>query len=191
MPGTPPAPSAALSQYDTPRHIASKMAAWARVTPGMRVLEPSAGLGNIADAVATWEASVECIELDSVRAAYLFTIGYRVGCADFLSVPLPNYPTEHFDLVIGNPPYENGQDLEHVLHSLNFAPRVVMLLPLGNLDGVERHERLWSKHTLNRLAVLVRRFKAEGSEHPGQRPFGVFEILRGKQVAQQSIEWWS
>lgn len=166
------------------------MAKWARIDKSMRVLEPSAGLGNIADAITPWGASIECIEIDGGRAAHLGGIGFETMHTDFLSVPAPVYDTESFDLVLGNPPYENGQDLEHVLHSLAFAPRVVMLLPLGNLDGVERHERLWSKHTLNRLAVLVRRFKAEGSEHPGQRPFGVFEILRGKVDVRQSVEWW-
>lgn len=190
MLGAPPAPNPELSQYDTPRYLAERMARFAGVKAEMKVLEPSAGTGALARVASAMGASVQCVEIDPGRAAFLRADGFGVHEGDFLTAH--NDPCWHLraDLALMNPPYEDGQDLGHVLQALTFAPRVVAMLPLGNLDGVDRYDRLWRKHTLSRLAVLVRRFKAPGSEHGGQRPFGVFEILPGKQDVQQTIEWW-
>ncbi len=192
MPGTPPPPKASLSQFDTPRVIAERMARWAGIGPGTTVLEPSAGLGALARAASALGASVKCIEIDPDRAAYLREDGFDVACRDYLECEWSAGIVQR-DVCLMNPPFEDGQDLAHVLHALSHDHgRVVALLPLGMLDGVDRQERLWSKHTLSRLAVLVRRFRAAGTEMSGQRPFGVFEILCGKvSPAQQSIEWWS
>lgn len=186
MPGSPPPPDEALSQFDTPGKIASKMVAWAGVERGMRVLEPSAGLGALALPMRAASADVRCIELSPSRTEWLRRAGLTVTQADFLQVP----SSDSHDLALMNPPYENGQDTNHVLHALKFAPRVVACLQLGTLDGVDRYERIWTKHGLRRLAVLVRRFKAPGTTMGGSRPFAIFEIIRNERQVSTAIEWW-
>lgn len=186
FPGFPPPPDASMSQFDTPNAIAQRMAMWADVERGMRVLEPSAGLGNLAGAARQIGADVRCIEWSRARADWLARSGFNVTQANFLEVPRG----ERFDLVLMNPPFENGQDLEHVLHALNFASRVVALLPLGTLDGVDRYQRLWTRHGLRRLAILVRRFKSEGTAQSGQRPFAVFEFIANERQPSTAVEWW-
>jgi predicted RNA methylase len=186
MPGHPPPPDAALSQFDTPAGLARRLANWAGVYRGMRVLEPSAGLGAIAEAARAHGAVVECVEIAPARVQWLEKALFSVTESDFLAT----VPGEQFDLALGNPPYEDGQDLEHVLHALRFAPRVCMLLPLGMLDGVDRYRRLWSHFGLRRLAILVRRFQSPGTEHGGQRPFAAFEFTREPQLST-AVEWWA
>ncbi len=187
FPGFPPPPDASLSQFDTPKAIATRMAQWAGIDRGMRVLEPSAGLGNLATAAKQLGADVRCIEWSKARAQWLERAGFTVTQANFLEVPRG----ERFDLVLMNPPFEDGQDCDHVLHALNFAPRVVALLPLGTLDGVDRFQRLWTRHGLRRMAVLVRRFKSEGTAQSGQRPFAVFEFIANERQSSTGVEWWS
>jgi predicted RNA methylase len=190
IPGTPSAPNPALSQYDTPRDIARRMAIFAGIRPGMRVLEPSAGRGSLALAAREAGAQVACVELDAERARDLVAVhDFPTLHGDFLSLGRPTLGIDTA-LALMNPPFEDGQDLAHVEHALRFCPRVVALLPLGFLDGVDRHKRMWARNTLQGLAVLVRRFRAEGSEHGGQRPFGVFDIVRGQTGATCRMEWW-
>lgn len=193
LPGAPPVPAESLSQFDTPEGIAAQMARWAGIGPGMRVLEPSAGLGNLAEQARALGACVNCIEIDPRRVAFLAARGFYVEAGDFLA----RQPMS-FDLVLQNPPFEDGQDLDHILHALAWAPIVVVLAPLGLLDGVERHGRLWSRHTLLGLRVLVRRFKAAGTEMGSQRPFACFKIARGTERRARrrghdngvDVGWW-
>lgn len=188
--GNPPTPKEALSQYDTPRRLASHMAGIAGARPGVRVLEPSAGLGSLADAAAARGASVTCVEIDADRVEFLRGSGYPTHHGDFLNT-VRNADDDDRDVALMNPPCDGGQDLDHVLHALLFAPRVVALLPLGFLDGIERYERVWSKHTLIGLEVLVRRFKAAGTEMAGQRPFAIFDIIRGLHSRPARIGWFA
>ena len=74
---------------------------------GWYVLEPSAGLGAIADKV---NASV-CVEKNEERARYLASKGHEVCHCDFLNDYNPIYL---FDAIYMNPPFEEGQDIVHV-----------------------------------------------------------------------------
>jgi predicted RNA methylase len=176
----------ALSQFDTPPAIADRVAVWAGVRPGMRVLEPSAGLGHLALAIRRRGADPVCGEIDPERVAALRRAGFNAVEEDFLAL---NPAWRAFDLVVMNPPFERGQDLEHVLHAIMFAPQVVALLPLGFLEGVGRFKAIWSEYWLHRVAVLVRRFRSDGTGQSAQRPFAVFDIRR-EPCASQSVEWW-
>jgi len=79
---------------------------------GLLMLEPSAGKGAIAIPFRDAGVRVICIEQNADRAGALYDMGFaEVICADFM---------EHsamagvYDIVGMNPPFENGQDMEHV-----------------------------------------------------------------------------
>lgn len=85
-----------------------------------RVLEPSAGSGNIARAAACCGAVVVCIEIqpnlvDLLREDSRLTVR---SAADFLETPpcsmLP------FDFVLMNPPFTKNQEFFHVQHAFQF-----------------------------------------------------------------------
>jgi predicted RNA methylase len=104
--------------FPTPAPVVADMLALADLEPGMEVLEPSAGDGAIARAVAAEGCEVDCVELNEKRASGLRAAGFArtVDTADFLAMsPLPRY-----DRVLMNPPFSGKQDIAHVRHALGF-----------------------------------------------------------------------
>jgi SAM-dependent methyltransferase len=126
--------------FPTPPELCKRMVALAGVGEGDKVLEPSAGTGNIVQAIRARGGRVVAIEIHP-------RIAVMVGahCADFLSVepgaliaprlgeedqrdpePMPSA----FDAVIMNPPFKDGADIKHILHAREF------LKPGGRLVAI-------------------------------------------------------
>lgn len=85
---------------------------------GKRILEPSAGDGALADAARRRGAEVVTIEAWNVNAIKLRAKGYQVIEKDFLTVSPREIGT--FDAVLANPPFTKDQDIQHVMHMLQF-----------------------------------------------------------------------
>lgn len=128
--------------YPTPDEAATTALSCVRLTqradkPRLRILEPSAGTGNLARRCITkfrredwgynWEQyrdeyrfdnAVDCIEIQPHLAMQLEAEGIynRVTCADFLTVT----PDPVYDYVIMNPPFDRERDIDHVMHALKF-----------------------------------------------------------------------
>lgn len=120
-----------LAFFATPPSLAAELVERAGVKPGHLCLEPSAGEGAIANALAdvVGFGKVACYEIDARRAAVLSEKFVVYGCADFLQAePMP------FDRVVMNPPFSvpghPRADIEHVEHALGF------LRPGGRLVSV-------------------------------------------------------
>lgn len=111
--------------FETPPEIMDRMIEL--VYPGGRVLEPSAGLGAIADNLPIPKNQIFCIEKNEQRAKVLSEKGYNVRCGDFLEY---NPPHDEFDTIFMNPPFEEGQDIDHVSHAYR------RLAPGGNMVSV-------------------------------------------------------
>ncbi|MGW3196257.1 methyltransferase [Streptomyces sp. NPDC001118] len=112
--------------FPTPATVVARLVELANLRPGMEVLEPSAGSGAIATAVAGTGAVVDCIERDLGYAAVLEESGVarNLRVADFLAVPAePRY-----DRVVMNPPFTRGTDMQHVEHALRFLKRDGLLV---------------------------------------------------------------
>ncbi|MGE4557214.1 MAG: DUF4942 domain-containing protein [Desulfovibrionaceae bacterium] len=100
--------------YPTPPALIDKMLAHAGDLAGKYVLEPSAGKGDILDAVAErcrYENKAEAfaVEINPSLRAVLREKGHRVVASDFLSYA----PSHDFDVILMNPPFSNGD--EHLL----------------------------------------------------------------------------
>ncbi|MEU7338671.1 class I SAM-dependent methyltransferase [Streptomyces sp. NPDC007074] len=102
--------------FPTPAPVVQQLLGHARVEPGMRVLEPSAGRGAIALAAADAGGLVDCVEIQEQHAAVIgdaHHLNVTVVVADFLTtVPQPVY-----DRVVMNPPFARQDDIRHVLHA--------------------------------------------------------------------------
>lgn len=102
--------------FPTPAPIVHQLLDLARIEPGMRVLEPSAGRGAIALAAAAAGADVDCVEIQEQHAAAIdaeHQLNVAVLVADFLTtVPQPVY-----DRVVMNPPFARQADITHVNHA--------------------------------------------------------------------------
>lgn len=161
--GTAPRAVVVYQLFQTPATIAADLAQLLNLAPGARVLEPSAGLGRLIDAVAAYEpAEVVAVENAPQCAAELFkqdrprvTIKQR----DFLTLTPTDLGT--FDAVIMNPPFHLRADIRHIVHALTF------LKPGGTLAALCMN----TQHRIQMLKPLAsswqelpdKAFKAEGT----------------------------
>lgn len=92
------------------------------VWPSIRILEPSAGSGDLADGILRkWgfltEDNIDCVELNMENQNKLKSKGYIVMCSDFLHYN----PAEKYDLIIAAPTYKDNVDVEHIMHMYDWC----------------------------------------------------------------------
>ncbi len=114
--------------FPTPRALIDEMLLEAEIQDEHEVLEPSAGKGDICDAIAEQhpEAQLDCMELHSSLRAILAAKGHNVVAQDFTC----NDQAKMYDRILANPPFENGQDIDHV------QTMYLMLKPGGRLVAI-------------------------------------------------------
>ncbi len=116
--------------FPTPTKVIDRMLEEADIQPGMTVLEPSAGKGNIAERIRDEHegAVLDVVEYNNTLNEYLESQDFNVVGADFLSFD------GTYDRIIMNPPFEKGQDIDHVRHAyemLKPGGRVVAIMSEG------------------------------------------------------------
>lgn len=122
-----------FGQFDTPAAIAKLAARNACIRPGMTVLEPNVGLGNLAMAAEDFGAHVSGYEIDARRLEKAkqrceFLGGFALK--DFLQVP----PAAIYDIALMNPPFAGQADIIHVTHAFKFVKpggRLVAIMSNG------------------------------------------------------------
>lgn len=99
--------------FRTPREVVEQMLDMLERTVGEKVLEPSAGDGAICDVLKAHNFhEIIAIEKNEARRTLLKGKGYTVSnCTDFLAF------TEKFPCIVMNPPFEQLQDVDHVMHA--------------------------------------------------------------------------
>jgi hypothetical protein len=135
--------------FPTPAAVVADMLDAANLKPGCTVLEPSAGSGAILDAVkaANPTARLVAFERHCSLRDILARKGYALAGDDFLeSEPAADLLA---DCVLMNPPFESGQDIEHVIHASRFVRspgRLVAIMspgPFYRSDAKARKFRDW------------------------------------------------
>jgi len=120
--GSAPRAVVAHQLFQTPAPIAAQLVALLALRGGERVLEPSAGLGRILDALQPCQPSeVVAVEMAPQCAGELFRQnreGVRIMQRDFLTVDPEE--TGLFDAVAMNPPFTMRSDVRHINHALTF-----------------------------------------------------------------------
>lgn len=196
------------SQWFTDPKLATNVWQWAnqRERPST-VLEPSAGQGALIRPIRArpYDCSrLIAMDIDTRMVLALQswmdarpkheTIKWQAVRADFLQQPMS---AAQFDLVLMNPPYEDGQAELHVLHALGFAPRVVGIFKTAILHGLQRYLTLWTRARVNRIVFLATRPSfgrgASGSK-AGETDFVVLEIGRENEHSRSphlaEMEFW-
>lgn len=112
--------------FPTPKPLAKRMAEIAGVKPGMKVLEPSAGNGNLADAAKEAGADVDVLEISPQLQNVLQLKGHNLVGHDFES----HAAGETYDAVIMNPPFSDRKDALHIQQAYS------MLKPGGTLVAI-------------------------------------------------------
>ncbi|MDL2342593.1 ParB/RepB/Spo0J family partition protein [Deinococcus sp. MIMF12] len=106
-----------LAFFETPQSLVELMLSFLGDVCGVRVLEPSAGDGAIADALLDAGAEVDVIELDDTRHAHLVGAGYQPVARDFLQFT----PNERYPVIVMNPPFTAEGDAQAYITHIEHA----------------------------------------------------------------------
>lgn len=132
--------------FPTPPKVVERICQEAQIKPGMRVLEPSAGGGALSDMAYDEGGRVDCIEsalalrnvLSIKQNWYDKKNPNRQG--DYNLLPVADFlayrPSEGYDRIVMNPPFENGADVIHVQRAYQ------ILKPGGRLVAILSGSRL-------------------------------------------------
>lgn len=114
--------------FPTPKAIISRMLDDADIRDGQRILEPSAGRGDIAEAIRAQHPEVQLTlcEINPKLCAILRRKGFAVEESDFLTTG------GEFDRILMNPPFENGQDMAHITHAFNLLADSGRIVAIGS-----------------------------------------------------------
>ncbi|MDR1981515.1 MAG: methyltransferase [Tannerellaceae bacterium] len=98
--------------FETPPSLAKRLVDMARIKVFSRILEPSAGRGEIVKAIMyEWPVPVYGYELMDINKTFLKEIpDFVLLGSDFLI----ECNDERFDRIIANPPFSQNQDINHI-----------------------------------------------------------------------------
>jgi hypothetical protein len=125
-----------LDFFPTPQNIAQEMIDIADIKQGMTVLEPSAGMGHIAEMIRDAGVEPDVVEYSSGRRELLEAKGFNVIGNDFMDIKDASY-----DRIIMNPPFSDRRDIEHVKHAyslLKQGGRLVSVMGEGAFFGQDQ-----------------------------------------------------
>ncbi len=117
----------------TPPEVARELVALSAITPGSRVLEPEAGIGNIADAVKEVTDDVDCMERMADFREILRLKKHKVISDDLLGTEAKPV----YDAVVMNPPF--SEECEHIKKAFTF------LRPGGSLVSLCSNSIQWKR----------------------------------------------
>ena len=151
---------AASGFYPTPASLASKMLEGIKWDYVSTIMEPSAGKGNLAEAInEKWRiyrcsrryyaeeqrADIDCIEVDPNLRAILKEKKFRVVHDDFLT-----YQTmKRYSLIIMNPPFEDAA--RHILKAISLLDANGTLVALCNAETIRNHSAYNERYQLFRI----------------------------------------
>lgn len=122
--------------FPTPPDVVDRLIQLARLEPGLETCEPQAGKGDIADRLRdiVGEKWLSVCEVSWTLRQILEFKGHNILEFDWLECT-----DRQFHRIVQNPPFENFQDIDHVLHSYD------RLYPGGRLVSVMCESTFFSK----------------------------------------------
>lgn len=133
--------------YPTPPGLAQRVVDMAEIGPEHQCLEPSAGMGGLADFMP--KERTTCVEISGLHRKVLESKGFAVVWSDFL--PWADGRVSEgtfFDRIVANPPFDQGRWAAHIDHAaplLRPGGRLVAILPSGakNRDVLPGFRKEW------------------------------------------------
>lgn len=124
-----------LDFFPTPSGVAQQMIEAAGIEEGMSVLEPSAGMGHIAEQIRETGVDPDVVEFSSSRRELLEAKGFNVVANDFMEA------SGEYDRIVMNPPFSDRRDAEHVRHAFDLLKpggRIVAIMGEGVFFGQDK-----------------------------------------------------
>lgn len=146
--------------YPTPESIVNDIEMYVGCTDGKRILEPSAGRGNIANRFE----NIHCIDKEELNIVILKQKHSNVICGDFLFYEVKK-EIDKYDIIVMNPPYNKNQWKTHVEHALNILAEdgvIYAVLPSGKESYFDNCEVLETYHNeFERTGITTCLYKLE------------------------------
>lgn len=130
--------------WPTPMEVACQMLEAIDVK-GKKILEPSAGSGNLVKALQAAGANVIACEIDTRLQKIVASMCPLIG-DDFLK--LSAIDISHIDAIVMNPPFSKGST--HIKHAWEIAPPGCQIVSLCNSATLE-NEYSWQRKELNKI----------------------------------------
>lgn len=134
-----------LQFFPTPSEVVDKMVNMVDLSKVKTILEPSCGLGNIADKLKDL-GKLTLIEINKDFIPKLQDKFKNIVNVDFM-----DYSTDNkFDLIVANPPFTKLQSVKHffkMIEHLNDGGQLVCILPISDYDynsGIKLRRELTS-----------------------------------------------
>lgn len=160
------------------------------LSPGHRVLEPSAGRGALVRALPN-HVHVTAVEMVPSEAAHMDGIhpALEVEVADFLRWTPPE--SAPFELGLMNPPYSStdGADGAHVARALRWCESVIALVRTNFLHGFGRYHQVFRWAEVTHHIVLSRRPSFNGAADNGLGARHEYSIFRLRRRIRERAEY--
>lgn len=125
--------------FPTPTETATEIVDLADIQQGMKVLEPSAGNGLLADAAKEAGGQVDAVEMADKLREILKEKGHNLIGDDFLGV---TDGVDSYDRIVMNPPFSNDQDIQHVAHAFTkLKPGGRLVAIVSSMAGDRQNKR--------------------------------------------------
>lgn len=123
----------------TSAETVKKLVNYAHIENGDKVLEPSAGLGAIADELKKITSNVDVAEINPDFYKLLELKGHNVVAADFLEYT----PGQIYDAIIMNPPFSD--EIQHIEHAYKLLKDNGILVSITSNAWSFRMDKKYSK----------------------------------------------
>lgn len=120
--------------YPTPNEVIQQMLSGTNITKA-KILDPSAGFGNILDYAKAYTNDLYCYEIEDRLQPVLKEKQYKLIGEDFLSAQTKDI--SHITHIIMNPPF--SRDTEHILHAWDIAPEGCEIIALCNWQSINNY----------------------------------------------------
>lgn len=124
--------------FPTPGTLAKRMIEIADIEPDSVCLEPSAGIGSLAELIEAklGSGSLQCCEQKFSMAEVCQLKGFETYRGDFIE--WAKHENDRFDRIVMNPPFENQQDAKHICKAFELLAPGGRLVALCGANALER-----------------------------------------------------
>lgn len=200
-----------LSQFYTPPKLARDVWDWIVADPTLkteRVCEPAAGRGALILPMLLSETrpnAIVAFDIDSANCDAMRegSIGLapevKIVCGDFLKIADGVWPEDLRgmgpDIVVQNPPFEDGGMVDFIHAALRVAPVTVGIFPASIVYSKGRFESLWRHVGIERGVWLTER-PDFGGEFGAKTDFVVLQLRKRTRFYNKfepfklAMEWW-
>ena len=119
---------------------------------GSSILEPSAGVGLLADGILRKNPNVhvECVELNKACCEELKKKGYNLVGSDFLRFE----PTKLYDYVIAAPTFKDSVDVEHIMKMCDSLYSLYYNFSIEEVNNLSMQYEFFKKDFKNMIKKL-------------------------------------